>query len=132
MNETTAIIEWQGVEYELKYSFNLIRRLKSEGLNVVKIYRELYNDPAAGSDYLDDVACIFAYLLKEAGCKDVTPETFYAHAVNNPLFTQTVYQLFMWVAVTHLTQSPNIPAPESKKKPVTKATTKKKAKKKKR
>ena len=127
MDKQIAVIEWGGVEYELRYSFGLIRRLKAEGINVAKIFREANKDPQTAVDNLDDIACMLAFVLREAGCAEVSPERIYERGLTDRAFLQTLFELFMWMSVCHMTQSVNLPGPQSKKKPVT-PKTKKKAK----
>lgn len=108
-DRATAVLEWEGKEYELKYSFNIVRRLRGEGIMVPRIFRAITNDAEAVVDYADDIAYVIAWLLREAGCEGVTDETIFRYSIGNREFQKQCYQLFMWVCAEHFAQSENVP-----------------------
>lgn len=107
----TVILEWDGKEYELKYSFSIVRRLRSEGIRVPRMFREITTDPETAVDWADDIAYIVAWLLREAGCVGVTDEDVFRQGLGDRDFQKKCYDLFMWVATQHFKQSDNLPKP---------------------
>lgn len=109
MTTSTAVLVWEGKEYELKYAFSIVRRLRAEGIFVPRMFRAITKDPEAAVDYADDIAYIVAWLLREAGCDGVTDEDVFRHSLGNQEFQRECYKLFMWVATEHFAQSENVP-----------------------
>lgn len=112
----TVVLEWKGKEYELKYTFNIIRRIRSEGINIPQIFRKIMEDNAAVADYGDDVAYVVAWLLKEAGCLGVTDEQVWRESLSDPELQKQCFSLFMWIVTEHFAQSDNLPKPSAHKK----------------
>lgn len=108
---TVQRIEWDGVEYEIKYSFRLVQRLKSEGINLPRIFRLTQEDPDSAGDYGDDVAALICHCLKQAGAP-VDEQKVWRECLSNHDFMAACWSLFLWIATQHYAQSPN--APKSK------------------
>lgn len=112
---STAILGWDGEEYELKYTFSIIRRLRAEGLNVTKIFRSINADAGAIADYADEIAEIIAWLLREAGCKGVTGEDIWRQSLSDPKLQKECYGLFMWVCTEHFSGPETAPKKKTSK-----------------
>jgi hypothetical protein len=120
---TTAILEWRGKEYELKYSFNIIRRIRAEGVNIPALYRNIRQNPEGTVDYMDDIAFVVAWLLREAGVDPVIDaetgerrplkdEDVFRECLGDLERFKVVLQLFMWVCNQHFATSENAPRPK--------------------
>lgn len=118
--DITAELVWNGKSHKLKYSFDLARRLRSQGINIITIYRAITANPSSAIDFGDDIAATTAYLLNEAGAA-VTDEDVWRECMGNEATLKQVFGLFNWVCSQHFASSPLAPAP-------TKATAPKKAK----
>lgn len=110
----TQRVEWDGVEYEVKYSFKFIQHLKNQGVSIPKIYGAILADPAGSGAYLDDMAATVYECLLYAGAP-VDIDTVWDHAKVNPQFAKACAQLFMWLVTQHYAASPNAPKPSKKK-----------------
>lgn len=106
---SVVALEWNGKEYELKYTFSIVRRMRAEGINLPMIFRHINKNPELAADYADEFAAIVAFLLREAGCPDVTAEKVWRAAVGNVEIVRNNYNLFYWVAGQHFAQSENVP-----------------------
>ena len=104
-DNTTCLLEWNGEEYELKYTFKIIRRLRSEGINVPKIFRECMSDKNAAADYGDEISEMIAFLLKDAGCKNVTGEDVWRSSLSNPDLQSQCFGLLIWIGANHFASS---------------------------
>lgn len=105
---TVQRIEWEGQEYEIKYSFKLVQRLKSEGVNLPRIHRLLQQDAGAAGDYADDVAGLICHCLREAGAP-VDEDKVWRECLGNVDFARACWSLFFWLVTQHYAQSPNAP-----------------------
>lgn len=112
-SNSTVVLEWGGKEYELKYKFSIIRRLRNEGVNVPAIFRATQLDPLSAGDYGDEYAYVTAWLLREAGC-DVTDEEVWRAALADKGVMQEVSRLFLWVVTQHFAHSKEVPPPKKK------------------
>lgn len=121
---TTAILEWRGKDYELKYQFSIIRRIRAEGINIPTLYRQITAQGANAVDYMDDIAFVVAWLLREAGVDPVIdPETgerrslkdedVFRECMGDLARFKVVLQLFMWVCNQHFATSENAPRPKA-------------------
>lgn len=106
----TAELEWKGKVYELKYSFDVARRLRAEGVNIIGVYREINRDPGCAIDYGDDIAYTIAWLLRQAGAQ-VTDEEVWRDALQSEATLRQCFGLFNWVCEQHLATSPMAPRP---------------------
>lgn len=111
---STVILEWDGVEYELKYTFSMVRRLKNEGINIAAIFRATQLDPMSAGDYGDEYAYIAAWLLREAGCP-VSDEDVWRAALADESIMREISRLFIWVVTQHFAHSKEVPPPPKKK-----------------
>lgn len=105
---TTQRVEWDGVEYEVKYSFKFIQRLKNAGISVPRIYGAIIEDPQGAGLYLDDYALVTCECLREAGAP-VNIEKVWNAAKTEPDFARACAELFMWLVVQHYSSSANAP-----------------------
>lgn len=110
----TVTLEWKGKEYELRYSFSIVRRLRAEGIKVPTIFRAIMADRNQFAEYGDEIAYTVAWLLREAGCPDVKDEDVWRHGLGDKQFSKACLELFLWVGVNHFAQSENAPT----KKPI--------------
>lgn len=110
----TAVLDWKGKEYELKYKFSIIRRLRQEGINVPHIFSQIQKDPEMANSYADEFCAIAAFLLRDAGA-DAKDEDVWAQCKSNQKMMIEVCKLFNWVVLQHYSQSENIPASAKKK-----------------
>lgn len=106
--DISAELEWKGKTYELKYTFDLARKLRADGLNLIATYRAVTSDPAAAIDYGDEVASIIAWLLRRAGC-DVTDEDVWRYALSDESTLRQCFGLFNWVCGQHMASSSMAP-----------------------
>jgi len=120
----TAILEWKGKEYELKYKFSIIRRLRQEGINVPNIFAQIQKDPEIANSYADEFCAIAAFLLRDAGADAKEEDVWNACKSNQDMMIE-VCKLFNWVVLQHYAQSENVPASAKKKEPAKKARTSK-------
>lgn len=104
----TAQLEWKGKIYDLKYSFDIARRLRAEGVNIVGIYRAITRDPNSAIDYGDEIAYTIAWLLRQAGAQ-ATDEEVWRDALANEVTLKQCFGLFNWVCEQHMASSPLAP-----------------------
>jgi len=104
----TQKVEWDGQEYEVKYSFKFMQRLKNSGINVPRIFQAVHADPQGAGAYLDDYAAVACECLREAGAP-VKVEKVWHECLNNPEFAQACVELFMWLVSQHYATSANSP-----------------------
>lgn len=97
----TAEIEYKGKVYEVKYTFSIIRRLRSEGINVPVIYRKIATGENRAIDFGDEIAYVVAWLLRSAGCEDVTDEHIWRECMTDPERLKQVFAVFKWVCDEH-------------------------------
>lgn len=105
---TVTRIEYDGEEYEVKYSFKFIQRLKQANISVPRIFGAIQNDPAGAGYYLDDFVIVACECLREAGAV-VTIDTLWDEAKVNPEFSAACAKLFMWLVEQHYATSANAP-----------------------
>ena len=103
------LIEWDGEEYSIKYSFALVQRLKAKGIHVGRIFSQIQSDPNGAGAYLDDYAATVFECLREAGAP-VKQDVLWRECLGNPEFAAACAQLFMWLVSQHYAASPNAPA----------------------
>lgn len=103
--ERTAVIEWEGEEYELKYTFSIVRRLRAAGVNVLRIFRAIQDDVNCTVEYGDDICYVVAWLLREAGAQGVTDELVWRWALADKRNMVTVVSLFNWICAQHFASS---------------------------
>lgn len=108
----TQMIEWDGKEYEVKYTFKFIQRLKNNGINIAAIYNRITNDLDTAGLYLDDYVNVAFECLKFAGAP-VTAEQLWAGAKQSPEFAAACAELFMWLVSEHYAVSENAPKPKN-------------------
>lgn len=113
---TTTRIEYDGEEYEVKYSFKFIQRLKQANISIPRIYGNIQNDPGNAGFYLDDYVIVACECLKEAGAP-VKVEEFWEEVKTNPELASACAELFMWLVVQHYSTSANAPKADASKKP---------------
>lgn len=113
---TVTRIEYDGEEYEVKYSFKFIQRLKQANISIPRIYGAITNDPAGAGFYLDDYVIVAAECLKEAGAS-VKVDELWEEAKTNPELAKACAELFMWLVVQHYATSDNAPKGGDGKKP---------------
>lgn len=117
---TTAILEWRGKEYSLRYSFKLMQRLKAVGINFARLYRlATANGGADMQDYADEVAMTVAHCLREAGADDATDEAFWEACMTETEYLTEVIRFFMWMGEQYYHASPD--APKQKPQPAAKS-----------
>lgn len=102
------LIEWGGKQYEVKYSFKFIQRLKAAGISIPRIYGAIVADPQGAGFYLDDYAIVACECLREAGAPVEIGQVWDA-AKADPDFAAACAQLFMWLVTQHYAVSPNAP-----------------------
>lgn len=95
--------EIDGKEYELKYSFKMIRRMRAQGINVPEIHRMISADNGAASDYAADICSMAAILLREVGA-DVTDEGLWHACSADREAMLAVMTLFWWIIGNHYAQ----------------------------
>ena len=95
--------EFDGEEYELKYSFKMIRRFRNDGINVPAIHRAIADDPNRASDYADDIVSMAAILLRESGAKVTEQELWHTCNTDQDAMVATM-QLFWWIIANHYAQ----------------------------
>jgi len=132
----TATLEWQGNEYILLYEFGIIRRMRDDGINMVKIYRSVTADPESTMGFGDDIARVIAWLLNAAGAstedsetaksRTVTAEDVWRWMISDNAILKQALALFMWICGCHFASSPMAPKAEHAKKPARKTTTRRK------
>lgn len=105
----TAILEWDGKDYELRYTFSVIRRMRAEEINFPQAFRAIIADAQAVADYGDVVASTVAFLLRDAGCPGVTAEEVWRRSLSIPGLQSQCIGLFMWIGTQHFAQSENVP-----------------------
>lgn len=122
--ERTAILEWEGVEYELTYTFSIVRRLRAVGIKVPRIFYAIQEDRNAAMDYADDICYCIAWLLREAGAKGVTDESVWRWVMADQAERlKIVLGLFFWICGQHFAGSKETaPAKKKSKKKKRKAT----------
>ena len=86
--------------FELKYNFKMVRKLRSEGINVPAIHRAIDRDRDCAGDYADEFTSMAAILLRDAGAK-VTEQDMWLSCSNDPDAMMAVMQLFWWVVKNH-------------------------------
>ena len=96
----TYSFELDGEEYELKYSFKMVRKLRNDGINVTAIHRAIEADKDSAGDYADAFTSMAAILLRDAGAR-VTEEDMWASCNSDPDAMMAVMQLFWWVIANH-------------------------------
>ena len=111
----TFEFEIDGEEYELKYNFKMVRKLRNEGINVPAIYRAIEKDRDTAGDYADEFTSMAAILLRDAGAK-VTEQDMWASCNSDPQAMMAVMQLFWWVATNHYAGPQNVKKYSVKKK----------------
>lgn len=114
VNDTFSF-ELDGEEYELKYSFKMVRKLRNEGINVPAIYRAISEDKDSAGDYADDFTSIAAILLREAGAR-VNEQELWASCNADAEAMQSVMLLFWWVVSNHYAGPQNVKKYSLKKK----------------
>lgn len=102
------VVEWAGEEYEVKYTFKFIQRLKREGINLGRIFRAIQLDPEGAGAYLDDYAAVTCECLREAGAP-IDVDEVWREALVNPEFAKACAELFMWLVTQHYATSENAP-----------------------
>lgn len=103
--DITARLVWAGKSYDLKYTFDVARRLRAEGVNIINVYRAITKDPNCSIEYGDEVAYAVAWLLRQAGCA-VTEEEVYRSMLADVKALQDCFGLFNWICLNHLSVSP--------------------------
>lgn len=106
-------IEWDGVEYELKYSFKIVRRLRAEGINVPQIYRSIASNPDGAGDFGDDFASIASIILRDHGAA-IKEEDMWRACLGDPDAMAAAARVFYWVVENHFA-SPSSKVPQVKK-----------------
>jgi hypothetical protein len=107
--QRTVTLAWAGKEYELRYTFSMVRRLRAEGIMVPTIFYAIMKNSLAAAEYGDEIAYVVAWLLREAGCQDVKDEDIWRHSLGDKAFSKACLELFMWMCVQHFAQSENVP-----------------------
>jgi hypothetical protein len=107
--QQVAGITWDGKEYELRYTFGIVRRLRAEGLNFPQLFRECMADPNVAADRGDEIAEVIAWVLREAGAKDVTAEMVWRRSLGLPEFRGQCFALFIWIGTQHFASSDTAP-----------------------
>lgn len=112
----TAILEWKGREYELRYSLALVRRVRAEGVNIPRLFREISASPINAVDYGDEIALVVASALRDAGAQDVTTEEVWRLSLSDQQFCAQCLQLLLWIGGQHFAVSENVPKnPEARR-----------------
>lgn len=113
----TAILNWNGQDYELKYTFRMVLKLRAEGIEFPALMRALLldNTGMVAADRGDEIAIVIAWLLTQAGCPNINAETVYRHILGNREFQKAAFGLMLWAWSHHTKQSENLPKPEALK-----------------
>lgn len=101
--QDTIQFELDGEEYELKYSFKMIRQMRNKGINVPAIHRAISENAESASDYADDFVSMAAILLGDAGAR-VSEQDLWQSCNNDQEALLAVMQLFWWVVANHYAQ----------------------------
>lgn len=108
MAAITATLAWKGEEYELKYTFDIARKLRAEGVNIGAVYRAVLANPASAIDYGDDIAYTIAFLLRRAGAR-ATDEEVWRLCLADEQYMRQAFALFSWVCDQHFATSDMAP-----------------------
>lgn len=108
--DNVALLNWRGNDYELRYEFALIRRLRADGVDVPKLYRLITGNPGGATDLADEIAALLSALLRYAGAKDATPEAVWRWTLTSSECTAEAFKVFYWLVGQHYAQPDNLPA----------------------
>lgn len=106
--DTSAILEWEDRDYELRYSFKLVRKLKAAGLSFPSIYATVTANPDSPLDWADDVACVTAFFLREAGALTASDEAVWNACTQEPERMLSMMKFFYWLGAQYYGVSDSI------------------------
>lgn len=101
-------VEWDGKDYEVKYTFKFIQRLKSAGVNIAQIFRCIQDAPEDSGAFLDDYAFVTYEALRAAGAP-VSLDEIWENAKTNVEFSAACAELFFWLVTQHYATSASAP-----------------------
>lgn len=116
LDNDSVIIEWDGRDYEYRYTFAEIQRMRARGINFARTYRLVTSDPNATMDELDQVAEVVHYVLTSCGAS-VSLEEIWERVMTNQKYMEAVFQFFIWLGAQHFRVSPTVAGEASPGKP---------------
>lgn len=121
MQNDYIVINFNEKDYEIRYTFDLIRKIKAYGVSLpdtfVKVTKgggeELFKN---SSIYIDEIIDIISALLRAVGCNDATPEAVHNHFTQQSSLIEAT-GLIMWLGTQyyHISKAVKVEEHEAKK-----------------
>ena len=110
----SMIIEYDGEQYEIRYTFSTIRKLRALDVDVPGTFRAIQEAPERAPDFADVYAAAVCHLMQAAGAPVTEPEVWES-VKTDPAFSAECGRVFMWLVTEHYASSANAPKPKKKK-----------------
>lgn len=116
MLQPSMVLEFDGKEYEIRYTFKSIRAMRQAGINVLAIYRSVVSGVGDANlfDYGDEVAEAVAWLLRDAGADKATGEEVWKQTLSSGEGMANLWGAFMFIMNAHMGASESAPRGEAK------------------
>jgi len=121
MQNDYIVINFNEKDYEIRYTFDLIRKIKAYGVSLPDTF---VNVTKGGGDelfknssiYIDEIIDIISALLRSVGCKEATPEAVHNHFTQQSSLIEAT-GLIMWLGTQyyHISKAVKVEEPEAKK-----------------
>jgi len=107
-NNDFAVLSYEGKDYEIRYTFDTIRKMKAYNVNLPKLFVDLTSLPTgtparrAASLFIDDIVDVLSALLRIHGCDKAKAEDVHAYFTREGIVSlDEAYQLVIWLGVQY-------------------------------